>query len=169
MNASQFASKHGITYTYKAHADNVIDGRTPFRWKVTITYQGKTYKTWFTMGAGYVCSSIGGPNRQFDWFTLQDKLKGIRWGELRKEMLQAMPPALPQVLDALHSDCSCYDNNPTWATFASDFGYNVDSIREKKVFKACRKAWGKLSNLFGPTVFAEFLQITDDDGIDSAA
>ena len=55
-------------------------------------------------------------------------------------------PALVDVLYSLVMDASVLDYD-TFADWASDFGYDSDSIKAKKIYKACRKIAVKLNRL----------------------
>ena len=46
-------------------------------------------------------------------------------------------PPLPDVLDSLIIDASCYDNARGFADFAGDLGYDTDSRKAEAIYRAC--------------------------------
>ena len=61
-------------------------------------------------------------------------------------------PKLDSVLDCLLTDSIGVDG-VIFEDFCSEFGYNKDSIKAKKVYEACKKNSKKLKNLLGSTYF----------------
>ena len=61
-------------------------------------------------------------------------------------------PKLDSVLDCLLTDSIGVDG-VIFEDFCSEFGYNEDSIKAKKVYEACKKNSKKLKNLLGSTYF----------------
>ena len=61
-------------------------------------------------------------------------------------------PKLDSVLDCLLTDSIGVDG-VIFKDFCSEFGYDEDSIKAKKVYEACKKNSKKLKNLLGSTYF----------------
>ena len=61
-------------------------------------------------------------------------------------------PKLDSVLDCLLNDSIGVDG-VIFEDFCSEFGYDEDSIKAKKVYEACKKNSKKLKNLLGSTYF----------------
>ena len=61
-------------------------------------------------------------------------------------------PKLDSVLDCLLTDSIGVDG-VIFEDFCSEFGYDEDSIKAKKVYEACKKNSKKLKNLLGSTYF----------------
>jgi len=58
-------------------------------------------------------------------------------------------PELAEVLDCLASDIAGVENNPKFEDFAAEYGYEVDSRAEEKIFKACVRQRDKLKAFIG--------------------
>lgn len=154
MKFSEFASKHNISLVCFADPANKVDGKTPFKYKVNLVNGNKVFTTDYIMGPGNVgFRKAGKVERAYLHFPLTER------------ECNRLSPVLPEetdVLSCLQLDCSSYTNAMTWEDFASEFGYNVDSIKEKKVFKACRKSHAKLVKFLGQAAFNEFMECTEE-------
>lgn len=69
---------------------------------------------------------------------------------------------IEEVLYCLNVDCSCIENNFLWEDFASNLGYNPDSISDKKVFEACSKTYKEARDFFGYPKFKELLECQEE-------
>lgn len=182
MTFEEFAAKHGVTLTHKTRETK----RTGFGYWVTLNYAGKALTAKFFKGAAHVGTPITSLDREYnngEW-RLSRKIVGYKQlnEKERKEFLRykkdrtsvlpgyrrvameavPIPPQLDEVLYCLALDSQSFMNAPTWKQFAGEFGYNVDSIKEKKTFKACRNMAAKLQNLFGWVTFQEFIHCTEE-------
>jgi hypothetical protein len=70
-----------------------------------------------------------------------------RWAT--QEMKALKEPPLPDVLDSLISDASCYDNARDFADFANDLGYDSDSIKAEALYRACGEVLRWLTTFVG--------------------
>jgi hypothetical protein len=83
------------------------------------------------------------------------KAKVGRWAT---QEMQALPiPPLPDVLDSLISDASCYDNARNYADFAGDLGYDPDSIKGEATYRACGEVLDWLTTFVGGRAVMEHL------------
>lgn len=155
MKFSEFASKHNISVVSFADPANKVDGKTPFKYKVNLVNGNKVFTTDYTMGTAYVGKRVAGKLVRVNIFGKYESV-------IRSMNLIPIPPEETDVLSCLQLDCSSYTNAMTWEDFASEFGYNVDSIKEKKVFKACRKSHAKLVKFLGQAAFNEFMECTEE-------
>lgn len=173
MTFTEFAAKHGITLTHAPRATK----KNGFGYNVTLNYAGKALTTKFFKGihvgipiykASSIPNGMGGATRVIVGWKMCDYKESQRWWHDKKKIsffnskIQPIPPQLDEVLYCLALDAQSFMNAPTWEQFASEFGCNVDSIKEKKTFRACRKQAGKLQNLFGWVMFQEFIHCTEE-------
>lgn len=66
-------------------------------------------------------------------------------------------PDLTSVLDCLASDSSMIENAPTFEDFANEFGYDLDSRKAERTFKACEHQAKRLENFLGEELYQELL------------
>lgn len=158
MSLSTFAQTLQLQLEWNNAKHNMVDGKTPFEYNVTLRHgqTGQTYTTKYTKGAAHV--RYGRSPEMIPYKRLFDI---IQMGKPGKIFLHPIPPSLDEVLESLQSDCQAFDNNPLWSDFAAQFGYNVDSIKDKKIFKACRKAYAELRKFFGVN-FQTFLSCVSE-------
>ena len=72
------------------------------------------------------------------------------WGKRAiKHMAPKYRPDISDVLDCIASDASGYDNSQGFADWASDFGYDTDSIRAQATFNAVGENYLGLKALIG--------------------
>jgi len=99
------------------------DKETRNIYKITISFDGK--KTSFKFGD-----------------SLDDTHKGKMLGDNQTEDKAS-------ILETIDSDYSnTKENYPTYKDFASEFGYDEDSIKGLKIYKTCLKQAEKLNKLF---------------------
>lgn len=67
------------------------------------------------------------------------------------------PPTVVDVIDSVASDSRGVESQ-SFHDWCGDYGYDDDSIKALKTFKACRKYAGKLRTLLGDAAFAELLE-----------
>ena len=103
MTTKEFIQKHNLTMKPIAVGQHVVDGKTPFKWLVFISYGQKTFNVDFTTGAANV-HRYGCP---LDYSSFQ---KQIKWNELRG--IQPVLPKLERVLDCLQLDCQSVIDAP---------------------------------------------------------
>jgi hypothetical protein len=73
------------------------------------------------------------------------------------ELSKVIPPQLDEVLDCLAMDSQCREQ--TFEDWASDFGYDTDSIKAEKTWRACQENAAKLLHLLGQEGFDELMGI----------
>ena len=76
--------------------------------------------------------------------------------EVREELARVLrchvagvTPSAADVLDCLASDSNTIDNARNFEDFCSDLGYDSDSRKAEKIYKACRHAAKRLRNFIG--------------------
>ena len=70
-------------------------------------------------------------------------------------------PELSNVLDCLASDAAEIDNNPSFDDWASEYGYDADSRKAEKTFKACEHEAKRLQNFLGDDLYQQLLWNTE--------
>jgi hypothetical protein len=58
-------------------------------------------------------------------------------------------PDIENVMDCILSDASSYENARDFEDFANEFGYDTDSRKAEKIYKACGKEAERLKKLLG--------------------
>lgn len=143
---SEVADRLNLGFSFVSAGPNKVDGKTPFKYVVTLSIGTLTFSTDYGMGAGRV--SFG--NREIDFYEMQElKRKGYY-------KFTPTPPKLFGVLESLQCDCRCIADAPLWDDFASNLGLNVDSIKEKKIYDKCVEIHLQLRKFFGKE-FPNFL------------
>lgn len=171
MTFTEFATLYAITLD----ATFVKTTKKWHKWKVTLKYAGKAHTLNFRNGlahVGYRAATgskvmSGGEYRNvYEW-------RQLTWGQYQKwknnnfslgfaRPIKPIPPTMETVLYCLALDSNCYLNTPLWPDFASEFGYDKDSISHRKVWRACGKCAGKMKKLLGNEMFNKFLNCTEE-------
>jgi hypothetical protein len=66
-------------------------------------------------------------------------------------------PEASEVLDCLTSDSASVENCSGFEDWASDLGYDPDSRKAEKVYRACERQAAKLRNLLGNSEYGALL------------
>jgi hypothetical protein len=72
-------------------------------------------------------------------------------------------PKLKEVIECLASDAASVENSRSMEEWARDLGYDEDSRKAEKIFKACQKGAEKLKTLLGMELYTELLFDTERD------
>lgn len=152
MRMSEFAAMIGLTVE-SVLLSGKVGGKEGFKFKTTLKYKNMASdmvaEIQFHQGAAHVeklndlAKWVPCPMQEVD-----KRVKQARWGERSIMGLRPALPTLETVLDCLRSDCVSIDNSPLWEDWASDLGYNVDSIKDKKVYEACVEEYQNLRTFF---------------------
>ena len=70
-------------------------------------------------------------------------------------------PKAADILDCLASDAASYDNARSFEDWASEFGYDEDSRKAERIFKACGKQAIKLKRFLGEPAYERLLWDTE--------
>jgi len=70
-------------------------------------------------------------------------------------------PKVADVLDCLASDAASIDNTRGFEDWCADFGYDSDSRKAEKTFKACEHQASRLRNFLEPSLYKELLYSTE--------
>ena len=128
----QFINNNGLTITsdYADSNPNMANSDNMNHYKVTI-------KRKFKLNGNHLDTRYG-----FRQMTIP----------FSQGLAHTQSPKLDSVLDCLLTDSIGVDG-VIFEDFCSEFGYNEDSIKAKKVYEACKKNSKKLKNLLGSTYF----------------
>jgi hypothetical protein len=66
-------------------------------------------------------------------------------------------PTLIDVLDCLASDAAGVENGVSFEDWCADYGYDTDSRKAERIYKACEREAEKLRNLLGDNLYQELL------------
>ena len=130
MTISDVVSKLGVSMTSERAASNpnMIDPLPgSFHWLCTLTCNGRKMAVPFTQGSAHQKS--GKPT----------------------------PPELDSVLDCLAGDASGYDNSRDFEDWCSEYGYDTDSRKAEKTYRAIGEQAKKLRHLLGEDGYRELL------------
>ena len=183
---TDFIATHALEMTYKriaapAHIEDTDWGKTAFHWEVTIVSKK-------LMGTFTTTYSKGSANVEWDkdalrknrynrdgGFTDEELLRlspvkgargpggypeSIALANCRHALTRPIPPALPEVLDAIAADARCVDT-ATFKDFCGEFGYNTDSIKALAIYNACIDIRTRLYRFFGPIAYHTHLYETE--------
>lgn len=70
-------------------------------------------------------------------------------------------PTLADVLDCLASDASGHDNANSFEDWASDYGYDTDSRKAEKTWRAIQRSSEQLKRTLGESAYEELLWETE--------
>ena len=70
-------------------------------------------------------------------------------------------PKAEMVLDAIASDSASVDNSRGFEDWCSDFGYETDSRKAERIFKACEHQAKRLRSFLGDGLYKQLLYDTE--------
>jgi hypothetical protein len=70
-------------------------------------------------------------------------------------------PELADVLDCIASDASSYENAQSFEDWASEFGYDTDSRKAEKMYRAIKRQAEQLKRMLGEEAYQELLWNTE--------
>lgn len=130
--------------------------RKAFRWKVKLSREGRQFILAFTKGSAHIGRLVNGIWK----LATKQELRADEDRMLKRN--KPIPPQLREVLECLQSECSDFQSNISYKDWASNFGYNPDSIKGKKIFRCCRRHARKMEHLLG-VEWQNFLQYRFDE------
>ena len=72
-----------------------------------------------------------------------------------------IPPTVNEVLDCLASDCSGYENERDFESWAEELGYDTDSRKAESVYNTIGQQCRDLKKLLGNELYNELLFETE--------
>lgn len=162
MTFQEFAAKYNVTMNAVPAGEHVIDGKTPFKWSVTLKYNSKEYQVDYTLGSAHVVWRSTG--KMVGYANLMKEVRAIQYGERFLNPLQPKKPDIENVLYSLVMDIGTIvtGSSLSWEEFADEFGWNVDSIKDREVYFACLKEYDGLRKLFGREILKELCECTEE-------
>ena len=118
--------------------------------KLTLTYLGLKNPKWQNQ------------NWLHDTYSLSIRLNGksesFKFFNSKNSTDTHEKPSVCSILDCIFSDAKCTLSVDTFDEFCSDLGYDNDSRHAEGIYKACKKTFSKLQNIFGADLdnFLEF-------------
>ena len=70
-------------------------------------------------------------------------------------------PKLTGVLDCLASDAASYENATSFEDWANEFGYDTDSRKAEKTYRAIKRQAEQLKRTIGPEAYQDLLWNTE--------
>lgn len=149
-----------LTSTLKGYEPKSESNDWPhFSWRVTLHYQGRKANFDYRTGVAHVnppksyylrSHLLGGmgANIPADWQTSHTVFCTNLRNAWFRDGRAPIAPSVADVVSCLLSDCSSASND-TFESFCSEFGYDTDSRKALKTYKACQKILCKCVGLFG--------------------
>jgi hypothetical protein len=72
-------------------------------------------------------------------------------------------PTIERVLESLLSDAAGYENTQSFEDWASDYGYDTDSRKAEKIYKAVKRQAEQLKRTLGEDAYNDLLWNTERD------
>lgn len=72
------------------------------------------------------------------------------------------PPDAAGVLECIQSDCSSIENARDFDDWASDFGYDTDSRKAERIYRACQDQTQLVRSWLGRELYNQFLDCRED-------
>jgi hypothetical protein len=149
MKLSAFAAFMNLAFSYKNNGENKVDGKTPFKYIVTLKNGKQEFSCEYTKGAAHVEKRIIGKWVNCPYHEISKKLASSRYGETTFLGLRPAAPTFDEVLECLHLDTTSIENAPIWEDWAAELGYNSDSMKDHAVYQKCMEQYLKLRKFFG--------------------
>lgn len=158
MTTQEFGLLHKIQFVYFPAPLKKTDPKDSFRYLVRFELAGRpTLEIEYWKGAAHVGYPLVN-----EWVMLTEKERQLWKRKIfdtwRIRCAKPIPPQPWEVFDCILSDTQCFLDAPIWEDFASNLGYNSDSIKDKKVFEAVSKQTHELQQFLGQQRFAEFMK-----------
>lgn len=154
-----FISSLGLEYSAqfvpKSKSRNAKEEQPSLNWKVTLRNAGKSFTTDYMQGIGHLPQLPGKVpsllSREYERVAAESGKLGRYFSPGSRLMLtekQVAAPLLRDVLYCLVSDSSALDFG-SFEEWASDYGYDLDSRSDERVYQACLTVALHLRHLLG--------------------
>ncbi len=171
MLAKEFCEKHKVSITYASVPLRKDDAKGSFRYVVAVIFAGKAphnFEYW--KGSGHIGIRVligkefkdGNYVSTYGWKRVSEYEARRMKSNYSSNQPKPIPPQDNEVLYCLAMDAQCIRDYPLWEDFADSMGYNVDSIKEKKIFEACCDNYRKLREIFGQPILNELMTVEDE-------
>jgi hypothetical protein len=150
MKLSAFAAFMNLAFSYKANGENKVDGKTPFKYIVTLKNGKQEFSCEYTKGAAHIKRrGLRAGLYTIGLGEVKKELAAVRYGEKFTTNFEPIPPTFDEVLECLHLDTTSIENAPIWEDWAAELGYNSDSMKDHAVYQKCMEQYLKLRKFFG--------------------
>lgn len=170
MTPAQFVEMTNLRMTYeqvkeRPEGDTIMDdewNKTAYHFLVTLKTARRSMSFYYSKGEAHATYQPKGwpqPHPPITWCGVKIKKgdhkpmgfrKPSQWelGEIGPHWVP-IPPDMFEVLESVAMDCLSVQNNPLWEEYASEFGYDVDSRKAHKSFKAGKRQADKVRSMLG--------------------
>ncbi len=190
QSVSDFIAKHGVTMQCEptTHNEFIEDSPTApcFHYRLTIKCGDRSHAFTYSVGCGIVerfalagdlsagkhpCMELRALAREYggsgkrapfgnQWPPRNITDRGRYDGAMCRAARRYVPP-LTDVLDCLADDCAGYENARCFEDFAREYGYDTDSRKAERIYRACGAQHQALESVFGRTVLHELMFETE--------
>ena len=164
--------ERGISFTAEfvpqSKSRNRDEENPTLNWRVTFARNGKAFTTDYQQGSGHIPAEW---NKGWAKYPSSDQAMAIRdaceSGKYARELgyignrLPVPPPIATAVLACLLSDADALDY-PTYEEWAPELGYDLDSRKGERVYRACLESALAMRALFGEALMGELREIVAD-------
>ena len=140
--------------------------RNVFRWRVTLTYKGRTYAGDYSAGVAH-CKRAGEHSSRAGAVRITPEIARVfkPFGPLSVADCEGYviptPPTVADYLGCLQLDARTGEHL-LFEDFCSDLGYDPDSRKAERVWRACQETRGHMQRLFRED-FDAFMAATETD------
>lgn len=145
------------------------DKHQMFKWRVTLTYQGRSYHGDYTAGLAHCTRSMEEWRKKTGQHGSRPKARVPNNPTLGRALkpfgplsvsdcegdVYPLPPTKVNYLECLQSDARAGEHL-LFEDFCSEFGCDTDSRASERVWRLCQETRGKLQHLFGAD-FEDFM------------
>ena len=120
-------------------------------WRVTLRNNGYSLTTDYSEGIGHLPFSVGGRRTVSQQQQIDEAVETGKWrldpNRLARPYHYLKPPALEDVLCSLSMDAEAIEH-PTYECWATDMGFDEDSRKGERVYRACLEIGLTLRHMF---------------------
>lgn len=144
-------------FHYRCAITRAPDGAAPVHWALTFSVGSGIVESWALSRAGikagypapelrHLKKEYGGTFGNWPPRNVRDR---ERYDSALEKAAKRYRPDLATVLDCLASDCATYDNARSFEEWASELGFDPDSRKAEKIYRACGDTYRALETLLG--------------------
>lgn len=155
MTIEETLTEMGFVLTSTLVRDD-FDGREGgTTWAVTVTRNGESIQTDYTIGSAHRHYRNGKPIQIHHWNRALDDVE-------RNKRTKPDKPTLPDVLNCFVMDAQCVSDGQLFEDFADDLGYDKDSRKAEKAYNGCRDEYFGLIRLCGHAELGKLVELFQD-------
>lgn len=127
------------TFIPKSQSRNAQTDQDQLNYKITLTRENSSayITTDYSIGIGHL-PDFNHSDKSIDYAErIKRAVESARWYSNKKRMWVKVPePSMDDVIYSLLMDANAIDY-PTFELWAAEFGYNPDSIKARRIYRAC--------------------------------